>query len=245
MRTIHKSTILFFVLLSVESLAQPKMENVFVQRPPENNAQTNPRNYQDAQQPPQKSVPLAVVMSALVPGTGELYAGNFSSGKYTLMAEAAIWVTYAAFYTHGNWIRQDARLFASERAGANFSSKGDQFDVNIGNYLSVDDFNQAKLRSRENDLIYTDPSYYWKWDSDADRISFKNARIRSDENYQDAKFVIAAAVINRIFSAFSAGRATAAYNRGILNKGAWNLEAHPTSSLRFADGVDVNITYGF
>jgi hypothetical protein len=117
--------------------------------------------------------------------------------------------------------------------------------VDIGNYLSANDYNQAKMRNRENNLLYTDPSYSWQWDSDADRSSFKTARIRSDEIYQNAKFVIAAAVVNRIFSAFSAGRSTAAYNRKVLIEGAWNLEAHPTSSVRFADGFALNFTCDF
>lgn len=192
-----------------------------------------------------KSVTLAVTLSVLVPGTGELYAGNFGTGKYAMMAEAAIWVTYAALTIHGNWIRQDARVFATQHAGASFSSKGDQFDVDIGNYFSQDEYNQSKLRTRDIGQLYIDPSYYWKWDSDADRIAFKNARIRSDEIYQNGKFVIAAAVVNRIFSAFSAGRAAAAYNRKLLYDGAWNLEAKPTSDLHLADGLMVDLTYTF
>jgi len=192
-----------------------------------------------------KSVTLAVVLSVLVPGTGELYAGNFETGKYAMLAEAAIWVTYAAFRTQGNWVRQDARLFATEHAGANFTSKGDQFDVDIGNYLSVNDYNQEKLRERDLGVLYTDPSYYWNWDSDADRTAFKNARIRSDEIYQNAQFAIAAAVVNRLFSAFSAGRTASEYNRKVIFGGTWNLNAYPTSSLSLGDGMCIALTYEF
>ena len=238
-------SILFIGVIVVECSAQMQIKDALVKRSEVKHERLGPASYQDATPIPVKSVTLAVVFSALIPGTGELYAGNFETGKYAMMAEAAIWITYAAFYTHGNWVRQDARSFAAERARTNFNSKSDQFDVNIGNYLSIDDYNQAKLRSRENDLLYTDPSYYWKWDSDADRIAFKNVRIRSDEIYQNTKFVIAAAVVNRIFSAFSAGRATAAYNRKILIEGAWNLEARPTSSMKFADGLALEFTYDF
>jgi hypothetical protein len=230
--------------------AQSKVQSVLFEHtePTTDRVEQTPQgtlNVQEYQPIPFKSVTLAVVLSTIVPGTGELYAGNFETGKYAMMAEAAIWVTYAALYTHGNWVRQDARLFATEHAGANFSSKGDKFDVDIGNYSSVAEYNQAKLRSRENDLLYTDPSFYWQWDSDADRAAFKSDRIRSDQIYQNAKFVIAAAVVNRIFSAFSAGRATAAYNRKILLEGAWNLEAYPTSTMKFADGVVMNLSYRF
>jgi TM2 domain-containing membrane protein YozV len=238
-------SILFIGVIVVECSAQMQIKDALVKRSEVKYERLGPASYQDAKPISFKSVTLAVVLSTLVPGAGELYAGNFETGKYALMAEAAIWITYTAFYTHGNWVRQDARSFATERAGTNFNSKSDQFDVSIGNYLSINDYNQAKLRSRENDLLYTDPSYYWKWDSDADRIAFKNARIRSDEIYQNTKFVIAAAVVNRIFSAFSAGRATAAYNRRILIEGAWNLDAHPTSSMKFADGLALDFTYDF
>lgn len=218
------------------SVSQIKVQNALLKSRPAIEERVNPGVFEEPQSLPTKSVALAVVLSAVVPGSGELYAGNFQSGKYALMAEAAIWVTYAAVYTHGSWVRQDARLFATEHAGASFSAKNDKFDVDIGNYLSTNDYNQAKLRNRELDLLYTDPSYHWQWESDADRNSFKNARIRSDEIYQNAKFMIAAAVVNRILSAFSAGRAASAYNKKGSIEGTWNLEAHPTSTLRLADG---------
>jgi len=233
------------LIFIVEGRAQSRVQSVIVSQQPADGRKVTPDILQTSQPIPFKSVTLAVTLSAILPGAGELYAGNFESGKYALIAEAALWVTYAALYTHGNWIKQDARLFATEHAGANFTSKADQFDVDVGNYLSVDDYNQAKLRNRQENLLYTDPSFSWKWDSDADRGSFKSSRIRSDEVFQNSKFVIAAAVVNRIFSAFSAGRATAAYNRKILIEGAWNLDAHPTSSLRFADGVCLDFTYTF
>ncbi len=244
MKTLIISLCLFTVLCG-ECFAQKQVKDVLITRTELTNGSIDTRIYQETQPIPSKSVTLAVVLSTLVPGAGELYAGNFETGKYAVMAEAALWVTYAAFYTHGNWVRQDARLFATEHAGTNFNSKNDQFDVNIGNYSSINDYNQAKLRSRDNSLLYIDPSYYWNWDSDADRIAFKNARIRSDEIYQNTKFVIAAAVVNRIFSAFSAGRAAASFNRKILMDGAWNLDARPTSSLSFADGVMLDLSYVF
>ena len=244
MKTSIACAVIFILIVSVCN-GQFKIKDALVKPTEAQSVQVDPKIYQDNQPISFKSVTFAVLLSTLVPGAGELYAGNFETGKYAAVAEAAIWVTYAAFYTQGNWVRQDARLFAVQHAGTNFNSKNDQFDVNIGNYLSIDDYNQAKLRSRDDNLVYTDPSYSWKWDSDADRIAFKNARIRSDQMYQDTKFVLAAAVVNRVFSAFSAGRAAAAYNRKILLDGAWNIEAYPTSSLKFADGMQINFTYDF
>lgn len=230
---------------STNSAAQQRVQYSFLHRDQPQTADRLLASVQDYQPIPHKSVLLAVTLSLLVPGAGELYAGNFESGKYALLAEGAIWVTYGAFYARGNWIRRDAQVFATEHAGADFASKTDKFDVDIGNYLSMNDYNQAKLRNRELDLLYTDPSYAWNWDSDASRSNFKNDRIRSDQMYQNAKFVIAAAVVNRIFSAFSAGRAASAFNRKALIEGAWNLEAYPTSTNSFADGINLGFTLTF
>ena len=225
--------------------AQQKVENGLFHRENARPVETTAILYQDRQEIAHRSVLLAATLSLLVPGTGELYAGNFETGKYSFLAEGAIWITYAAFITHGNWIRRDARVFATEHAGASFTSKSDKFDVDMGNYLSIDDYNQAKLRSRDLDLLYTDASYQWSWDSDGNRVAFKNARIRSDQIYQNAKFVVAAAVVNRLFSAFSAGRAASVFNRKALIEGAWNLNVYPTSSNAYADGIAVDFSLTF
>jgi len=237
--------VLSLVLFTTLSFGQVRVQNAFIHRESMPESGTTSVVYQDKQEIPHKSVLLAVTMSMLLPGAGEAYAGNFESGKYALLAEGAIWVTYAAFYTHGNWVRRDARVFAAQHAGANFTSKADKFDVDIGNYVSVDEYNKAKLRNRELDLLYTDPSFSWNWDTDADRLSFKNERIRSDQMYQNAKFVIAAAVINRVLSAFSAGRAASAFNRKALIEGAWNLEVYPTSTNTYADGMNLEFSFTF
>ncbi len=237
--------VVIIALTGADSVAQGRIEKSLFTQTRASEQGIDPLVQMEPQPLHFKSVTLAVVLSAVVPGAGELYAGNFGTGKYAMIAEGALWITYAAFYTHANWIIQDAKVFATSHAGANFTGKGSEFNVNIGNYLSVDDYNQAKLRSRDDNLLYTDPSYYWNWDSDADRLSFRNARIRSDEIYQNGKFVIAAAVVNRIFSAFSAGRAAALYNRKVLIEGAWNLDAYPTSTGKVADGMAIGLTYTF
>lgn len=173
--------------------------------------------------PGRKSLFLAIAGSVLIPGLGEWYAGNFEeSGKYSLAAEGALWVSYAALRLHGSWVRNDARAFGSQMAGISFSGKDADFEVNIGNFLTVDDYNQAKLKNREFDKLYTDPAYAWSWTSDAERQRFKDERIRSDRIVQSAKFVIAGLVVNRVISAFAAGRGAAAANRA-ARRAEWGI----------------------
>lgn len=173
--------------------------------------------------PGRRSVLLAVAASVLLPGAGEYYAGNFQeSGRYSLAAEAALWITYAGFHLHGTWVRNDARAFGAQMAGVSFSGKDNDFEVNIGNYLSVDEYNQAKLQDRAFDKIYTDPAYAWSWASDADRNRFREERIRSDRIFQAAKFAVAGLVVNRVISAFAAGRGAAAANRA-ARRAEWGI----------------------
>lgn len=172
-----------------------------------------------------KSVALAVAMSLVLPGMGEWYAGSFDTGRYFLMADGSFWLTFAAFRLRGDWLRSDARSFGSQHAGIDFSGKDDQYLVNVGSYNSVDEYNQARLRERQFDRLYVSPRDAWKWNSEENRLRFREMRISSDRMYENAKFAVGALVINRIISAFSAGRAAARAYRAGTDQGAWRIGA--------------------
>jgi hypothetical protein len=126
------------------------------------------------------------------------------------------------------WIRDDARTYAAEHAGASLAGKDANFEVNIGNYSSMDAFNEAMLRNRDYSRVYSSPADQWNWQSDDLRSTYRGYRIRSDQWNSDAKFAIAGLVVNRILSVFSATRQAARVNRG-LSEAGWNL------NLRLAD----------
>jgi hypothetical protein len=188
---------------------------------------------------------LAVVASLILPGMGEWYAGSFESGKYNLIAEGGLWLAYSGFRMHANWLQQDAQTFAHQHAGAHFDNKDDQYSVNIGNFNSTDEYNQAKLRNRENDLIYSAEQYAWQWDSDASRAQFKDVRIRSGEIKNNAKFIIAAVVINHLYSAFSAGRKAAAYNKDLSMLDKIEIQAYALNNGTRVDGIGLSFSTKF
>jgi hypothetical protein len=107
-------------------------------------------------------------------------------------------------------------------AGVSFGGKDADFEVNVGNFLTIDDYNQAKLLNREYDKLYTDPAFSWAWASDEARNQFREERIRSDRILQAAKFAVAGLVVNRIISAFAAGRGAAAANRA-ARRAEWGI----------------------
>jgi hypothetical protein len=188
---------------------------------------------------------LAVVASLLVPGMGELYAGSFETGKYHLIAEGGLWLTYAGFRIHANSLQQDAQTFAVQHAGANFDNKDDQYPVNIGNFINTDEYNLTRLRNRESDFLYSGSQYSWQWDSDANRTQFKDLRIRSGEVKNNSKFVIAAVIVNHLLSAFSAGKKAAAYNRSLSMLDCVEIQTYAVRSGGQVDGFGLSITTPF
>jgi hypothetical protein len=169
--------------------------------------------------PSRKSVGLAALYSLILPGMGEWYAGGFSSGKYFLVAEGGLWLTYTAFNVYGDALRDDSRSFAVAHAGVQTAGKNDQFFVDIGNFMSVSEYNDKKLRDRSLDRLY-DPAqgYAWQWDSDLSRSTYRGQRVSSDNVYNNRKFVVAAVIINHVASAINAARSAISRNKELTDR---------------------------
>jgi hypothetical protein len=154
-----------------------------------------------------KSGLLAVAASLVLPGAGEWYAGRFDRGQYPLITEGVLWLGVAGFRTYGAWIQNDARLFAGQRAGVSTAGKDDKYFGDIGNYNSLEEYNAQKLIDRNLGALYPEDAssgYGWKWSSAADRQSYKDQRISSDEMVNASNLVILGLVANRVWSAVQA-----------------------------------------
>lgn len=196
--------------------------------------------------PAKKSVGLAVLYSLLVPGMGELYADGFSSGKYFLIAEGALWLGYAAVEIHANDMRNGARSYAVAHAGVNTTGKDDDFFVDIGNFMTVEEYNEKRLRDREVGRLY-DPlaGYSWRWDADASRLAYKDQRIASEDMYNNRKFVGIAILVNHIVSAINAARCAISYNRSQEALGELQLSSRVLGEVGRAHGVAVTVARTF
>lgn len=194
-----------------------------------------------------KSAGLALTYSLLLPGMGELYAGNFGSGKYFLIAEGVIWLTYASFQVYGNALQDDARSFAVTHAGISSAGKDDQFYVNVGNFTSVDEYNDKKLRDRTPNLVYAPGrGYGWRWDSEASRLTFRDQRIAADNVFNDQKFIVAAVVVNHVASAINAVRSVISHNKELTNVlGDVQFHADVIGGLAHPQGVMLTVCRSF
>lgn len=146
--------------------------------------------------------------SFLVPGLGQLSTGRKTTGYAFLATEAALIGGLVGLRVIAGRLEDDYRLFADQHAGV-AQDQEHQYYVDLGNWLDVRDYNEARLRDRSYDAMYTDPGDAWHWDSDANRISFKNMRIDSDEARGQALLLVGGLVLNHLFSAVDAARGAA------------------------------------
>lgn len=194
--------------------------------------------------PDQKSVFRSVVYSLVLPGMGELYAGGFDDGKYFLMAESGLWLTFASFELYGNWLQNDARRFAAAHASASIDGKEDQFFVNAGNFSSVYDYNEKKLRDRDVIDVY-DPngSYFWQWDNEQSRLRFRDLRVKSDNVFNNVRFVVGAIIVNHIASAINAARVAINKNKDLADD--WQVQTGLLGSCLHPEGVVLTLRKTF
>jgi len=197
--------------------------------------------------PAKKSVGLAVIYSLLLPGMGELYAEGFSSGKYFLIAEGVLWLGYAAVEIHANDLRDGSRAFAAAHAGVDATAKNGDYYVNVGNFMSMDDYNEKQLRDREPEKVYDRlAGYDWRWESDASRLTFREQRISSENMYNNRKFIGAAILVNHIVSAINAARSAISYNNAQDDAlGALQLSSRILGGVEQPHGVMVTIARRF
>ncbi|MGE5313624.1 MAG: hypothetical protein ACM3Q4_02915 [Acidobacteriota bacterium] len=190
-----------------------------------------------------KSGGLAALYSLVLPGAGEMYVDGFDAGKYPLIAEGALWLTYGSMQYYGSWLREDARNFARSHAGLASVEMDDQFFVDIGNFSDTYQYNDKKLRDRNVDKLYSGAAYQWRWDSDANRQSFRDQRVSSERVFNNSRFVIGGMIVNRIISAINAVRLARRHNRDLgSGTGAWRLESSMPPTM---DGVEVSLVRTF
>jgi hypothetical protein len=155
----------------------------------------------------------AFFRSLILPGAGEYYVGNRTLAKTFFFTEIALWLSYFSFRKYGKWVREDALAFAATHSAANIEGKPSQFFVDIGNYIDVYQYNDAKQRFFQFEKVYADDDYFWSWDSNNNRRKFENMRIASDRAFNRSIFVLGGIFANHLISAINSVWQTHRYNK--------------------------------
>ncbi|HOH08377.1 MAG: hypothetical protein BWY77_01246 [bacterium ADurb.Bin431] len=173
----------------------------------------------------EKSRGKALMLSFLLPGLGEHYAGAGTKAKIFLGTEISLWLGYAGFLTWSDWRHDEMESYAARHAGVNPAGKSDTYYANIGNYDTIQQYNEAKLRQRNLNDYYRDlDAWHWEWDSAANRERFDQLRISSDKARNRGTFVLGAILANHLISAIDAVWSVNRYNDSQASRVEWNLQ---------------------
>jgi hypothetical protein len=190
---------------SLHLTAQELSRNIKVQEQNEINRTTSER----------KSSGMAVIYSLLLPGMGELYAGNFSAGKYFTIAEATLWGVFAGMKYYSDWQEDVYKGYAVSHGSVSLDGKDEDYFANIGNYDNIQNYNNDKAFYRRFEEMYNVETHYWNWESTTERRTYRDHWKSSEEASNNLRFVVGAMILNRLVSAINAVRQVSAYNESL------------------------------
>jgi TM2 domain-containing membrane protein YozV len=168
----------------------------------------------------------AFLLSFLVPGLGEYYAGSPRMAKIFIGTEIAAWTAFFAFRTYGKWRKQDYHNFAISHAGISLAGKDHDYFVNIEHFNNIREYNQKKLQERNINALYPEnDKYSWEWDSKKNRLKYEQIRMSSDKAFSNSTLVIGVVVLNHIVSGIDAMRAAVKTNN--KRKDSYKMSLYP------------------
>ncbi len=170
-----------------------------------------------------KNAGLAIIYSLLLPGMGELYADGYSSGKYFTIAEGALWGIFIGMNTYAGWQQDRYKSYAVTNGGITNSGKDADFYATIGDYSSINQYNDEQALNRDFSAIYDVETHYWNWPTAEQRKTYRSMWTSSEQTYNDIRFVVGALIVNRIASAINAVRLVSAYNKNLDADLSWNV----------------------
>ncbi|MCK4339617.1 MAG: hypothetical protein KAW87_06495, partial [Candidatus Cloacimonetes bacterium] len=74
-----------------------------------------------------KSKTKSAFLSVLVPGAGEFYSNNKTSGFISLASETILWLGYFGFLEQARWAERDYKKYASAYSGSNATKYSDEY----------------------------------------------------------------------------------------------------------------------
>jgi hypothetical protein len=141
------------------------------------------------------------IKSAILPGWGELTYDKTDRAKSFFVRESLIWLSLlGSQYVSSNY-ESKYSAFSRLHADIDLSDKEYQFVVDIGNYDSLEDYNDAKERTRQFSMKYPEgEGYEWEWDTSENRLQFDEYRITSSTADKFSSFTIAGLILHRVIS---------------------------------------------
>lgn len=192
----------------------------------------------------------AFLRSMLLPGWGHIYAGDShkNRGYIHTGTDLVLLGSIFGFRFRANRLEDDYITFANLNAGVDLSSRNRTFQLAVGDFDSLDEYNDYQLRTRNwNRLIEDNPENRWLWNSSDERNRFRDLRSEVDNIRNQLPAIAGLMVLNRIVSGISS------YNRvkREVEDQSMNLSFIPVrtetgfSAVTEITGVQAQLTFYF
>jgi len=164
------------------------------------------------------SVKKGLLLSAITPGLGQLYSGEYTKSGIFLSAEIAVIFSYFRFQAEKEWSINSYQKFAHNTVDVPKNSDDNYYQL-IQDYISSEDYNSGVESYARNVFLcinspYFNPeSYYayldkylipsdmaWNWQNNKNWNHYKTLRRKKQDYEIYANFAIAAAILNRLVS---------------------------------------------
>jgi len=192
-----------------------------------------------------KKTGLAILYSALLPGMGELYAGDYSSGKYFTIADGVLWGSLIGVTAYANSQEDNYRSFAETYGGVDLDGKDAKYFANIGNYLDIYQYNYRQELDRNFEDIYNNETYYWKWSGQAQRSEYRDMWKSSETANNSTRFIVGALILNRIASVINAIRLVNAHNKNLKKELGWEVSFNYSNTISRPNNLSMNFVTSF
>jgi len=193
----------------------------------------------------------AILLSALVPGSGEVYLHKYTKAGVLFASELTVLFAYIRMNNQTDWAENSYKELAYSKAGMNKNSTKEEYGL-ASSWFSSEEYNDhLDMQARNYYLLYlNEPDNYqnfldehqitadkaWQWQNNDSWVKYRKYRI-DKQNYKIyANLVASGFVLNRLFSILDSvisikkinknGRLTASVNlrkKGIKIKYAYKF----------------------
>ena len=119
--------------------------------------------------------------------------------KNYLLREVLIWGVLFSSNQNRDMYNDNYINYGISYASTNVDSFNFQYAINVGDYESMSDYNNAMLGRRLADKVYPqDEGYDWNWESSKDRLKYRDMLRTSRDLDKIGDFAIAGLIIHRI-----------------------------------------------
>ena len=152
----------------------------------------------------------AFLRSLIIPGWGHYYVnqGQWTRGQLHLGTEVALIASYFGLSVRAKNLEMQYETLAALKAGVNITDRSRSFQIALGDFNTLQEYNDFQLRSRNwNRIFENQTENQWFWESEKSRENYNDLRADVDRVKNQLPAILGLMVVNRVVSALSA------YNR--------------------------------